>query len=132
MSTFKAFFKEEITEIEPIKIKLARFKQEIEVKPLSPEKQEELIDSSQKTRINSKGKMEKYVSQGKYARLLVINTMIVPDLEDAALQKNYGVLGAENLLNVMFTADEVNEIIKKLSEESEMENLEDLTEKAKN
>ena len=66
MSTFKAFFKEEITEIEPIKIKLARFKQEIEVKPLSPEKQEELIDSSQKTRINSKGKMEKYVSQGKY------------------------------------------------------------------
>ena len=130
MSTLKSFFKNNAQAIEPKKLKLDRFEMAIEVKPLSPEQNEKIMDKSMKNIINAKGKPEQAFSNGRYLRLMAIEAVSFPDLDDAELQESYDVKGAEQLLNAMFTADEVAKIVSIATEESK--NINDDIQEAKN
>ena len=130
MSTLKSFFKNNAKAIEPKKLKLDRFDMEIEIKPLSPEQNERIMDKSMKNIINAKGKPEQAFSNGRYLRLMAVEAVSFPDLDDAELQESYGVKGSEQLLNAMFTADEVAKIVSIATEESK--NINDDIQEAKN
>jgi Phage XkdN-like protein. len=131
MSKFKSFFKEKAKKIEPVKVKLDRFDEEFVLQPLTPNQQEKIMDASKKSKPGMKGRTEQVVSEGKFTKLRVIEAMIVPDLNDTELQESYGVMGAEDLLNAMLTADEVTDLLTAVIDE-ESETVNDLVEKAKN
>lgn len=132
MSNFKAFFKEAVKPIKEHEVALERFSEPIRVSPLSPEQQERVIDDSKKKTIGKKGRIEEKISEGKYLILQAAESIVYPDLEDAALQKSYGVMGREALVKAMFTADEISEIGAVLATSEDNKTTADLVEDAKN
>jgi len=61
----------------------------------------------------SKGKKRKDydIDTRKLMHSLVISSLVYPDLEDVELQKSYGVMSADALIDEMFYADEYSKIV---------------------
>ncbi len=67
-----------------------------------------------------------------YMAKLAAAAVVYPNLNDAALQSSYGVMGAEQLVKAMLYKDEFDLLAEKLLETSEAENINDLVDEAKN
>ena len=71
----------------------------------------------------------------KYAELVVVASVVVPNLNDAKLQENYGIIGRpEKLLARMLTAGEYNELVQRITDLSSLagEDSDELVAEAKN
>lgn len=104
MSRFEDFLMdsfEESVEVER-EIALGGKKKKMKFKPLSAGMGDELRKKCRKTSL-MKGQKIVETDQDKFTTNLIIETTTYPDLKDAELQKAWGVLGAEQLLEAMKT-----------------------------
>lgn len=56
------------------------------------------------------------ISSDDYVAKLAVSSVVFPNLKDEALQKSYGVIGAENLLRKMLLPGEYATLIQKVQE----------------
>lgn len=103
MSKFTAFFKKNVKEAKDVKITLDRFSEPFIIKPLTDEQNEQIRKESMKT--NKKTGTTDF-DNNKYLKDMVVESVIFPDLKDAELQKDWGVIGANNLIKKMLLAGE--------------------------
>lgn len=116
MSKFSAFMKGMVKEVEPVKMKLDRFEEPIELRPLTARESDEINNQCFVTKPGVKGRPERVFDVVKYNRRISVASFIHPDLNDAELQESYGVRGAENLYSAMFLLGEANQILEKVTE----------------
>lgn len=133
MSKFKSFMKGNVKQQENVKLKLDRFEEEIELRPLLAKETDVISDRCFKNKPGLKGKQERVFDVVKYNRELCVASVVYPDLNDRELQESYNVLGAENLFSVLFYAGEANQILEEVSEISGItKTMDDEIEEAKN
>lgn len=104
MSRFEDFLMdsfEESVEVER-EITIGGRKKKMKFKPLSAGVGDEIRKKCRKTSL-MKGQKIVETDQDKYMTNLIIETTTYPDLKDAELQKAWGVMGAEQLLEAMKT-----------------------------
>lgn len=133
MSKFNAFMKENVKTTETVELKLDRFDEPIQLRPLTSGESDAINERCFVNKPGRKGKQERVFDVVKYNRGINTASVIYPDLNDADLQESYGVRGAENLFSVMFLLGEATQILEKVTEISGLENsLEDDVESVKN
>lgn len=79
-----------------------------------------------------KGQYTQEFDAGQYQAKLVVACTVWPDLNDAALQDSYQVMGAENLITAMLYPGEFEDYSAKILELNGFNNKEELVEEAKN
>ena len=72
------------------------------------------------------------IDQVKYTAMLLAESVVYPELNDAELQDSYGVKGADGLLRKMLLISEYNELAKEVATLGKAEGLAELVEDAKN
>lgn len=86
---------------------------EWEFAAISPERDAELKSESTKRSLITQGKRKGQYNTDfdhfKYQRLLTVESIVFPNLNDKELQDSYGVLGADELLGKMLTIGEIAE-----------------------
>ncbi|MHA6258357.1 phage tail assembly chaperone [Sporosarcina sp. CAU 1771] len=133
MSKFESFLKGNVKETENESIKLARFPEEIVLRPLLSEEADLINERCFKNKAGKKGKQERVFDVVEYNRSICTASIVFPDLNDKELQTSYGVLGAENLYSKMFYLGEANQILEKVTEISGIDvSADDEIEEAKN
>ncbi|MFA1738437.1 phage tail assembly chaperone [Lysinibacillus fusiformis] len=110
---------------------------EWEFAPVSPERDSELKSESTKRSLITQGKRKGQYNTDfdhfKYQRLLTVESIVFPNLNDKELQDSYGVMGADVLLGKMLTIGEIAEAAAAAQEANGYEaELEDLVEEVKN
>ena len=110
---------------------------EWEFAPVSPERNDELKTESTKrsmiTQGKRKGQYNTEFNHFKYQRLLTVESIVFPNLNDKELQDSYKVMGAEELLNKMLTIGELTDASAAAQEVNNYEvELEDMVEEVKN
>lgn len=110
---------------------------EWEFAPVSPERDAELKSESTKRSLITQGKRKGQFNTDfdhfKYQRLLTVESIVFPNLNDKELQDSYGVMGADVLLGKMLTIGEIAEAASAAQEANGYEaELEDLVEEVKN
>ncbi|MDP4110176.1 MAG: phage portal protein [Bacillota bacterium] len=122
MSGLSAFLAANATPMENIKVPISdRFRDmdgspiEWELRALPESENEALRRSCTKTVRNRHAETEK-TDYNLYLGKLVVACVVFPDLNDAALQDSYGVLGADNLVKKMLTAGEYSALLEKVQE----------------
>lgn len=116
MSSLKAFLNPIQTENKKV-IASERFQEDgkpvpFEIRPVSQDENKVLIKKY--TKRDRKGK-ETFDSQ-EYMAALTVSAVVFPDLNNAELQKAYGVLGATSLLQKMFYVGEYMELLEAVQE----------------
>ena len=117
-----------------------RFKDEkgkpipFEIKALSADENDEL---QRRCMVNvpvpgQRGQYTRELDQIKYTAMLLTESVVYPDLNEAELQDSYGVRGAESLLRKMLYTGEYNKLAQEVMALSNIEVLSDLVEEAKN
>lgn len=81
----------------------------------------------QKTR-----QQQKFTDPDDYNTKLIVACCVEPNLKDAALQAHFGVMGAEDLLEVMLDPGEYTDLLLAVQEICSFDNINDLREEAKN
>lgn len=81
--------------------------------------------------VGRKGQFTRELDRNKYTSLLLAETVVFPDLNNAELQDSYGVKTPEDLLKKMLTLAEYNKLAEEMANASS-ENLNDLVDEAKN
>lgn len=117
------------------KVTFKRFKSPFEIKSLSGEDIRDIRASVTKQVLNKKThQYEQQVDQNKFADAVIVASVVVPDLNSAELQKNWGTIGEPAvLLGRMLTAGEYNQLSEKVMDISGLnDNIEDDIEEAKN
>lgn len=99
---FKEFLMESFEEVEEIEreLTIGGKKKKMKFKPISADKGDELRKKCRKTTF-VKGQKMIETDQDKFIANQIIETTTYPDLKNAELQSAWGVMGAEQLLNVM-------------------------------
>ncbi|MEJ3717116.1 phage portal protein [Paenibacillus polymyxa] len=123
MSQFSAFFKENASvDVTEEVIVSERFKDKNgklipwKIQGIS-ETQNKAIRKSATKMIKGKGGVKvPEIDSDEYMTKLVIASVIYPNLKDAELQENYGVAGADNLLNKMLLSGEFATLWEKVQE----------------
>ncbi len=122
MSGLSAFLMQNAKQIENIKVAVSdRFKGEDgspvlwELRALSETENEALRKSCTKIVKNKRMETEK-TDFNLYTGRLVVACVVYPDLNDAALQDSYGVMGADLLVKKMLTAGEYAALMEKVQE----------------
>ncbi|KYG90385.1 hypothetical protein A0U40_18290 [[Bacillus] sp. KCTC 13219] len=110
---------------------------EWEFAPISPERDAELKSESTKRSLITQGKRKGQYNTDfdhfKYQRLLTVESIVFPNLNDKELQDSYGVLGADELLGKMLTIGEITDAAKVAQEVNGFEiELDELVEEVKN
>lgn len=110
---------------------------EWEFAAISPERDEELKSQSTKRALITQGKRKGQYNTDfdhfKYQRLLTVESIVYPNLNDKELQDSYGVFGADELLSKMLTIGEVAEAAKAAQEVNGYDTeLDELVEEVKN
>lgn len=108
-----------------------------EFAPVSPERDSELKSESTKrsmiTQGKRKGQFNTDFDHFKYQRLLTVESIVFPNLNDKELQDSYGVMGADVLLGKMLTIGEIADASSAAQEANGYEaELEELVEEVKN
>lgn len=116
MSKFNAFMKGNVKETETVKLKLDRFPEAIELRPLTAGEADKINEKCFVNKPGLKGKQERVFDVVKYNRGINTASIVYPDLNDVELQESYGVRGAENLFSVMFYLGEAAQILEKVTE----------------
>lgn len=133
MSNFKAFMKENVRQAEPVELKLERFAEPIQLRPLTSAESDAINDRCFKNKPGKKWRQERVFDPVAYNRGISVASIVYPDLNDTALQTSYGVRGAEQLFGAMFWVGEASQISDKVSEISGIDKaLEDEVEEVKN
>ncbi|SHE62283.1 phage tail assembly chaperone [Clostridium fallax] len=102
MGQFEEFLIDSFEETEEIEkeITLGGKKRKMKFRPISAEKGDEIRKKCRNISF-IKGQKIAETNQDKYTANLIIETTVCPDLKNAELQANWGVMGAEALLNAM-------------------------------
>lgn len=115
MSKFKAFLKGNYKELENVSFPLERFQEDIILRPLGGET-EAIQENCFQNKAGKKGKQERVFNVVKYNRDICIASIVHPDLNDAELQADLGVRGADNAYLKLFSLGERNLILEKVTE----------------
>lgn len=104
MSNLQDFFVEDFAEVEVIErdVKIGGKVKKMQFKPISAALGDEIKKSCRKTKIY-KGAKQIDFNQDLYMAKLITETTVHPDFKNAELQKNWGVMGAVELLEAMKT-----------------------------
>lgn len=104
------------------------------VKSITEGENKEIRKSCQKTVINKKThQKETETDTDLYGNRLVIACCVEPNFKDAELQKKFGVLGAEALLDKLLNPGQYTELLSKIQELNGFDNdINELVEEAKN
>ena len=141
MSKYTAFMAGAVEKIENKKVVVSnRFKDEkgkaipFEIKALSADENDEL---QRRCMVNvpvpgQRGQYTRELDQIKYTAMLLTESVVYPDLNEAELQDSYGVRGAESLLRKMLYTGEYNVLAQEVMGLSKVEVLADLVTEAKN
>lgn len=141
MSKYTAFMAGAVEKIENKKVVVSnRFKDEkgkpipFEIKALSADENDEL---QRRCMVNvpvpgQRGQYTRELDQIKYTAMLLTESVVYPNLNEAELQDSYGVRGAESLLRKMLYTGEYNKLAQEVMALSNIEVLSDLVEEAKN
>lgn len=108
-----------------------------EFAPIGPGRDAELKSESTKRTMITQGKRKGQYNTDfdhfKYQRLLTVESVVFPNLNDKDLQDSYGTFGADELLGKMLTIGEIAEAAKIAQEVNGFEiELDDLVEEVKN
>lgn len=107
---------------------------EWEIRSISADEDEEIRKTCTR-RVQVPGKKNQFTQDfdaNAYLTKLAARAVVYPDLNDAELQNSYGAMGAEQLVKKMLYKDEFDALTEKLIEASETEDINELTEEAKN
>lgn len=141
MSKYTAFMAGAVEKIENKKVVVSnRFKDEkgkpipFEIKALSADENDEL---QRRCMVNipvpgQRGQYTRELDQIKYTAMLLTESVVYPDLNEAELQDSYGVRGGEALLRKMLYTGEYNKLAQEVMALSNIEVLADLVAEAKN
>lgn len=141
MSKYAAFMCGTAVAVENKKVVFSnRFKDENgkpvpwEIKALTAEENEDL---QRRCLVNvpvpgQRGQYTRELDQIKYTSMLLTESVVFPDLNNAELQDSYKVKGADALLRKMLYASEYNKLAEEVAAVSNIENLAALVEEAKN
>lgn len=125
--------KGKVKEVGTVKLKLNRFDEPIELRPLSAGEADKINERCFVNKPGLKGKQERVFDVVKYNRSVCVASIVYPDLNDVELQESYGVRGAENLYSEMFLLGEATLILEKVTEISGLDtSINDDIEEAKN
>ena len=114
---FKGFLMSDVKQSEEIKIRLSkRFTEPFVLRTITEEQDKMLREESYKKIKQRSGNYTRELDTDTYMKKLAIATVIVPDFKNAELQKNWGVLGAESLLEKMLNPGEFKELLFKVRE----------------
>lgn len=107
---------------------------EWEIRPVTNAKDEQLRkDSTEWVKTGKRGQRQPEMDVDKYAAKVCVASTIFPDLNDAALQDDYGVKSAEDLIKAMLTPGEYNMYKQKVLEVNGYNSdMDELVEDAKN
>ena len=110
---------------------------EWEFAPITPERDAELKSDSTKRSMIMQGKRKGQYNTDfdhfKYQRLLTVESIVFPNLNDKELQDSYGAMGADELLGKMLTIGEIANAAAAAQEANGYEaELEDMVEEVKN
>lgn len=142
MSDLSFFFSENAIKEENVKYIASKRFQDKAGKPVEWElccissKEDEDIRKSCTKRIpvnGLKGQSRTETDGNMYLGKLAARCVVFPNLNDAALQNSYGVMGADNLLKVMLKSGEYADLIMKVQEINGFNtDMEELVDEAKN
>lgn len=139
MDSFSAFMAENVEKLENKKVVISnRFKDakgqpiEWEIKAVTCEENEDLQRRAMVQRKLPNGQTVREVDQIKYTAMLLAESVVYPDLNNAKLQDSYGVKTPEALLKKMLYPREEALLAQEVMEFSQIENLADKVEEAKN
>lgn len=141
MSKFSAFMAQNVAKLENKKVIISdRFKDENgnpipwEIRAITSEEADELMRRSmvQVPVAGRRGQFTREMDQIKYTSLLLTASVVYPSLDDAELQDSYGVKTPEELLKKMLYPREENKLAEEVMNFSNISNLGELTEEAKN
>lgn len=141
MSQYAAFMCGTAETIENKKVVISnRFKDEngnavpFEIKALTAEENEELQRQCfvSVPVAGQRGQYTRELDQFKYTTMLLVESVVFPNLNNAELQDSYKVKGAEALLRKMLYASEYNKLAEEVAAVSNINNLPALVEEAKN
>jgi len=141
MSTLTSFFAQNVEKRENKKVVVSkRFKDakgnpiEWEIKSISAD-DDELIRKECTKNVPIPGKRNQYrqtFDSNAYLTKLAVRSVVFPDLNDAELQNSYKVMGAEQLIMTMLYKDEFDALTEQLVADTQVEDINDLVEEAKN
>lgn len=113
------FLKQNV-DVEPATQEVAfkRFKSPFVIKEVTNREVDQLRkDSSKKVKNPKTGQIETQVDQNKLAELLIVTSVVTPDLHSEALQKSYSDLADPvGLVKDMLSVGELNDLSEKVSE----------------
>lgn len=122
--------------VEEKELKLKRFKAPWKIKSLTAEETSELRKLATKRELNKRThQYEQSTDQNKFADLVLTAAVVVPDLNNAELQKSWGCIGEpEKLLKRMLNMGEYTELSNAVMELSGLNDADgaQLVEEAKN
>lgn len=141
MSELSFFLAPNVEKAENVKLAVSRRFKDGEGKPVLWEfrpfsaDEDDILRKKHTKRIQVPGKKNQFAmdfdANGYLAEKIAIQC-VYPDLRNAELQNSWGVVGEVNLLKVMLTSDEFQELAGNLSEAFQTETLADKVEDAKN
>lgn len=113
------FLKQNV-DVEPatLEVPFKRFNSPFVIKEITNRKIDEIRNSATKKAKNPKnGQIESTTDQTKMAELMVVESVVTPDLTNEALQKSYGDLADPiGLIKDMLSVGELNDLTEKVSE----------------
>lgn len=141
MGNLSFFLAENVEKKQNLKVAISkRFKDEKgnpvewEVRSISAVEDEALRKACTR-RVQIPGKKNAFMNDfdaNTYIAKLTASAVVYPDLNDAALQNSYCVMGAEQLLRTMLYKEEFDKLSEIVTGTSEAEDVNDLVDEAKN
>lgn len=139
MDQLAAFLAENVEKIPNKKVVVSpRFKDakgnpvEWEIKAISCNENEDLQRQAMVSRKQPNGQVTRELDSIKYLALLVAESVVFPDLLNAKLQDSYGVKTPTELLKKMLYPREFNSLAEIVTAFSQVDNLADKVDEAKN
>ena len=128
------FLKENVEQVENVKVKFNRFKSPFEIKPLTNAEMESLRKQCTKvTKDRRTQQVQKSVDQDKLSDAMVSAAIVSPDLNSQKLQQNYGTIADPvGTAKAMLLAGEYTDLLMAIQDASGFEtSIEDDVEEAK-
>ncbi|NFF59849.1 hypothetical protein FDB08_04055 [Clostridium botulinum] len=102
MSQFEDFLMDSFEEVQAVEkeLEIGGRKRKMKFKAIGATKADEIRKSCRKVNF-IKGQKMVETDQDKYLETLIVETTVCPDLKNAELQSNWGVMGAVELLQAM-------------------------------
>lgn len=123
MSDFSAFFAQNVTaEVTEEVLVSPRFKDKSGkpipwiIRSMTENENEEIRKASTKRVKGRNGQYSTEINSAEYLAKLAVSSVTYPQLKDAELQKSYGVMGAEVLLQKMLFPGEYATLVQKVQE----------------